>query len=144
MSPTEETVGGVEILGSRLPQAEEMDAYERVLSDAMAGDATLFARQDYVEEAWRIVDPALTVTVSPAVTAATGIDALSHAVEAYTSLNANPLTDLYSLEAIPAEAGCFHASWRRTMTTRERPEYTIINKLLVGKSLYQNDLLVIF
>jgi glucose-6-phosphate 1-dehydrogenase len=36
-----------------------MDAYERVLGDAMAGDATLFAREDYVEEAWRIVDPAL-------------------------------------------------------------------------------------
>ena len=49
----------LEILGSRLPQAKEMDAYERVLSDAMAGDATLFARQDYVEEAWRIVDPSL-------------------------------------------------------------------------------------
>ena len=36
-----------------------MEAYERVLTDAMAGDATLFARQDYVEEAWRIVDPVL-------------------------------------------------------------------------------------
>jgi glucose-6-phosphate 1-dehydrogenase len=36
-----------------------MDAYERVLGDAMAGDASLFAREDYVEEAWRIVDPAL-------------------------------------------------------------------------------------
>ena len=33
-----------------------MEAYERVLTDAMAGDATIFARQDYVEEAWRIVD----------------------------------------------------------------------------------------
>ncbi|MBP1599840.1 MAG: glucose-6-phosphate 1-dehydrogenase, partial [Acidobacteria bacterium] len=41
------------------PGPGEMDAYERVLGDAMAGDATLFARQDYVEEAWRIVDPAL-------------------------------------------------------------------------------------
>ena len=30
--------------------------------DAMAGDATLFARQDYVEEAWRIVDPYLQST----------------------------------------------------------------------------------
>jgi glucose-6-phosphate 1-dehydrogenase len=30
-----------------------------VLGDAMAGDATLFAREDYVEEAWRIVDPVL-------------------------------------------------------------------------------------
>ncbi len=32
---------------------------EGVLGDAMAGDATLFAREDYVEEAWRIVDPLL-------------------------------------------------------------------------------------
>jgi glucose-6-phosphate 1-dehydrogenase len=47
------------MLGSRLPRADEMDAYERVLGDAMHGDATLFAREDYVEEAWRIVDPVL-------------------------------------------------------------------------------------
>ena len=38
---------------------DEMDAYERVLSDAIVGDTTLFAREDYVEEAWRIVDPVL-------------------------------------------------------------------------------------
>ncbi len=37
----------------------QMDAYERLLSDAMAGDATLFARQDVVEAAWAIVDPIL-------------------------------------------------------------------------------------
>ena len=49
----------VEITGRRYPRAEEMDAYERVLGDAMAGDPTLFAREDYVEEAWRIVDPVL-------------------------------------------------------------------------------------
>jgi glucose-6-phosphate 1-dehydrogenase len=49
----------VELLASHYPGAEETDAYERVLGDAMAGDATLFAREDYVEEAWRIVDPVL-------------------------------------------------------------------------------------
>jgi glucose-6-phosphate 1-dehydrogenase len=49
----------VEIEGRRYPCAGEMDAYERVLGDAMAGDPTLFAREDYVEEAWRIVDPVL-------------------------------------------------------------------------------------
>lgn len=37
----------------------DMDAYERLLSAAMAGDNTLFAREDYVEEAWRIVDSVL-------------------------------------------------------------------------------------
>jgi glucose-6-phosphate 1-dehydrogenase len=48
-----------ELLASRHPCAKEMDAYERVLGDAISGDATLFAREDYVEEAWRIVDPTL-------------------------------------------------------------------------------------
>jgi glucose-6-phosphate 1-dehydrogenase len=38
---------------------DEMSAYERLLGDAMAGDATLFARQDAVEAAWSIVDPVL-------------------------------------------------------------------------------------
>jgi glucose-6-phosphate 1-dehydrogenase len=36
-----------------------MDAYERLLGDAMAGEATLFARQDVVEAAWAIVDPVI-------------------------------------------------------------------------------------
>jgi glucose-6-phosphate 1-dehydrogenase len=59
-SPVEESRSQLnELLATRQPCAKEMDAYERVLSDAMAGDATLFAREDYVEEAWRIVDPAL-------------------------------------------------------------------------------------
>jgi len=48
-----------ELVASRHPGANEVDAYERVLGDAMAGDRTLFAREDYVEEAWRIVDPVL-------------------------------------------------------------------------------------
>ena len=47
----------VELLASRHPGSNEVDAYERVLTDAMAGDRTLFAREDYIEEAWRIVDP---------------------------------------------------------------------------------------
>jgi len=47
-----------------------------------------------------LLDPLVTLTVPPPVTAATGLDALSHAVESYTSLNASPLTDLYALEAI--------------------------------------------
>jgi glucose-6-phosphate 1-dehydrogenase len=49
----------VETEASRHPAPDEMDAYERLLSDAMRGDPTLFAREDSVEEAWRIVDPVL-------------------------------------------------------------------------------------
>ena len=60
IAPGQETLSQTaEMLGTRLPRADEMDAYERVLGDAMHGDPTLFAREDYVEEAWRIVDPLL-------------------------------------------------------------------------------------
>lgn len=49
----------VELVASRRHNAHEMEPYERVLTDAITGDASLFARQDYVEQAWRIVDPVL-------------------------------------------------------------------------------------
>jgi len=68
LSATETMKGEmVEMVASRHPRPEEMEAYERVLGDAMAGDATHFARQDYVEEAWRIFDPVLKadIPVSP-------------------------------------------------------------------------------
>src|SRR2546423_4384687 len=42
-----------------------MEAYDRLLGDAMLGDATLFARQDIVEAAWAIVDPVLKPPDSP-------------------------------------------------------------------------------
>jgi glucose-6-phosphate 1-dehydrogenase len=48
-----------EMVASRHPHAGAIDAYERVLGGAMEGDTTMFAREDYVEEAWRIVDPVL-------------------------------------------------------------------------------------
>jgi glucose-6-phosphate 1-dehydrogenase len=41
------------------PTGDDMDAYERLLGDAMAGDAMLFAREDSVEAAWQIVEPIL-------------------------------------------------------------------------------------
>ena len=63
MGPGDALKGGGVRRNDRQPpaQPDEMDAYERVLGDAMVGDATLFAREDYVEEAWRIVDPVLKV-----------------------------------------------------------------------------------
>ena len=47
-----------------------------------------------------IVDPMLTVTLPSAPTASSGLDALTHAVESYISLDANPITDLLALRAI--------------------------------------------
>ncbi len=60
LAPDEQKPGqSVEMVACHQHGTDEPSAYERVLGDAMKGDATLFARQDYVEEAWRIVDPVL-------------------------------------------------------------------------------------
>ena len=47
-----------------------------------------------------ILDPTLTVGMPAKITCATGMDALSHAIESYVSLNATPLTEIYSLKAM--------------------------------------------
>ena len=47
-----------------------------------------------------IVDPLLTVSVPPSITAATGIDALTHCLEAYTNKFAHPMIDLYAYEGM--------------------------------------------
>jgi glucose-6-phosphate 1-dehydrogenase len=63
LGPGQEMAGEAEeMIACQSPHAGDMDAYERVLGEAMAGDPTLFAREDYVEEAWRIVDPVLNGT----------------------------------------------------------------------------------
>lgn len=56
---TETAAQAVELSAGRESGVHEVGAYERVLGDAIEGDRTLFARQDYIEEAWRIVDPIL-------------------------------------------------------------------------------------
>ena len=55
----------IELSIARHPTSDEMDAYERLLGDAMDGDPTLFARQDAVEAAWAIVDPLLRDGAAP-------------------------------------------------------------------------------
>ena len=48
-----------EMVATSIEDAADMGDYERLLGAAMAGDSSLFAREDYVEEAWRIVDSVL-------------------------------------------------------------------------------------
>jgi alcohol dehydrogenase class IV len=55
---------------------------------------------EYLLADYAIVDPILTYTLPPRVTAASGIDAFTHALEAYTSVQATPLTDTLALEAM--------------------------------------------
>ena len=63
--PGELMVGeSVELVAHYQPP-DEMEPYERLLGDAANGDATLFAREDSVEAAWRVVDPILGDTTPP-------------------------------------------------------------------------------
>ena len=58
--PGPELIGmATELTAVSQDQSSEMEAYERLLTDAMKGDALLFVRQDAVEAAWAIVDPIL-------------------------------------------------------------------------------------
>ena len=58
--PGEQLIGDrAELQVVHRPRGDEMDAYERLLGDAMAGDGTLFAGQDGVEAAWAVVQPVL-------------------------------------------------------------------------------------
>jgi glucose-6-phosphate 1-dehydrogenase len=53
----------VELIARHDHTGDDMEPYERLLGDAASGDATLFSREDVVEEAWRIVDPILGTAV---------------------------------------------------------------------------------
>ncbi|MGN6369417.1 MAG: glucose-6-phosphate dehydrogenase [Phycisphaerae bacterium] len=57
--PGEAMVGRTNELIAQYNPKNEMEPYERLLMDAMKGESTYFARQDGVEEAWRIIDPVL-------------------------------------------------------------------------------------
>jgi glucose-6-phosphate 1-dehydrogenase len=62
--PGEAMVGERIELVARHSSGDEMDPYERLLGDAMKGDATLFAREDGVEAAWRVVQPIIETPTS--------------------------------------------------------------------------------
>ena len=54
-----------ELSAVKMDLSAELDAYERLLTDAMHGDQLLFVRQDAVEAAWAIVDPILGPETTP-------------------------------------------------------------------------------
>jgi alcohol dehydrogenase class IV len=58
-----------------------------------------------------LVDPLLTLKMPPSITAATGLDALTHAIEAYVSVKAQPITDVLALQAIRVIAANLRQAW---------------------------------
>lgn len=65
-----------------------------------ATDAKLLMKGDALLPKLAVIDYTYTISSPVSITVATGMDALTHAVEAYTSKKANPVTDIYCLDAI--------------------------------------------
>jgi alcohol dehydrogenase len=81
-----------------------------------------------------LLDPELTLSMPPHVTAATGIDAFTHAVEGYTSTKAHPISDMYALEAIEMISRNLPRAYANGNDLKARSEM-LMGSLLAGKAL---------
>lgn len=78
-----------------------------------------------------IVDPLLALSVPRGLTAATGVDALTHAIEAYVSVKAQPMSDIFALSAIELISGNLRQAWSNG-NNREAREKTMLGALQAG------------
>jgi len=81
-----------------------------------------------------ILDPALTLSLPPNVTAATGIDAFTHALEAFVSTQAHAISDIYALEAITLISNNLGAAYANGSNLEARSAM-LLGSLLGGKAL---------
>lgn len=95
-----------------------------VITDTKANVKMLLKGNDLLPDI-AIVDAGFTMTAPPGVTAATGMDALTHAVESYTSRKGNALTDLYALSAIKRIFAYLPAAYRNGQEEKAREEMAI-------------------
>ncbi len=78
-----------------------------------------------------VVDPALTMKMPKGITAATGVDALTHAIEAYVSRKAQPMSDMVALEAMTLIFNNLPTAWERPDNAEARAR-TLLGSLLAG------------
>ena len=81
-----------------------------IITDA-ARNVKMLISTPFVIPRVAIVDPLLTLSCPRGLTATIGLDALTHAVEAYVSLKAQPLTDIYCISAIKLISGNLRSAW---------------------------------
>lgn len=74
-------------------------------------DVKMLIGSPYLMPDIAVVDPLLTISSPPGVTAATGIDALVHAMEAYVSVKAQPMTDIFCISAIELISQNIRQAW---------------------------------
>jgi len=85
-----------------------------------------------------VLDPRMTMTMPPRITAATGMDALTHAVEAYTCLQKNPVSDAYAAAAIALVRD--HLITAVTQSRNETARLAMANSALLAGIAFTNSL----
>ena len=88
-------------------------------------DVKMLLKGDALIPDLAVIDPLLTVSSPKDITAATGMDALTHAVESYTSKKANALTNMYALDAIRRIFAWLPAAYEDGSNIRAREEMAI-------------------
>jgi alcohol dehydrogenase len=81
-----------------------------------------------------LLDPALTLSLPPHVTAATGMDALTHALESYVSVQAHAISEMYSLEAISLISDNLGKAYAHGGNLEARSAM-LLGSMLAGKAL---------
>ena len=94
-------------------------------------DVKMLIASPFLIPAKAIVDPLLTLSMPRGLTAATGVDALTHAIEAYVSVKAQPMSDIFALSAIELISGNLRQAWSNG-NNREAREKTMLGALQAG------------
>lgn len=94
-------------------------------------DVKMLIGSPYIMPRVAIVDPLLTLSCPRGLTAAVGIDALTHAIEAYVSVKAQPMSDIFCLSAIELISGNLRQAWANGNNVEAR-EKTMLGALQAG------------
>ena len=89
-----------------------------------------------------IVDPLLTISCPRGLTAAVGIDALTHAIEAYVSVKAQPMSDIFCLSAIELISGNLRQAWANGSNVEAR-EKTMLGALQAGMAFSNSSVALV-
>ncbi len=105
-------------------------------------DVKMLIGSPFLTPAIAVVDPQLTLSLPQDITAATGIDALTHAIEAYTSVKAQPMSDVLALAAIELIAGNLKQAWSDGNNLGAR-EKTMMGSLMGGMAFSNSSVALV-
>ncbi len=105
-------------------------------------DVKMLIGSPFLTPAIAVVDPQLTISLPQDITAATGIDALTHAIEAYVSVKVQAMSDVLALAAIELIAGNLEQAWSDGKNLEAR-EKTMMGSLMAGMAFSNSSVALV-